>query len=105
MAGGTLLCGIGQDDHLSFAVPNLAGDFESYAPAPGPQLLLSLRIVELETDSEPLFALALLFCTTLNVRGLTPQTSCNPELCSCFGSKWILKTFELFAYLKNISQF
>ena len=32
MAGGTLLCGIGQDDHLSFAVPNLAGDFVSYAP-------------------------------------------------------------------------
>lgn len=60
MAGRTFFCYIGQDDHLSFAVPNLSQDFESHAPTPGLQPLLSLRIMELETDSEPLFALALL---------------------------------------------
>lgn len=66
---------------------------------------LSLRIMELETDSEPPFALALLLAQTLNVRGSTLQASCNPELWSCFVSKWVLKMSELFAYLKNNSQF
>lgn len=105
MAGRTFFCYIGQDDHLSFAVPNLAWDFESHAPTPGPQSLLSLRIIELETDPEILFVLALLFCIALNVRCWTVQTTCGPEVCSLFGSQCILKTFSLFVYLKNSSQF
>lgn len=88
-----------------FAVPNLARNFESYAPTPGPQLLLSLSESWNLRQSQNLYLPWFCFLHNFELRGLTLQASCNPELWSCFVSKWILKMFELFAYLKNNSQF